>query len=385
MFKDKIRLIDVKAIALFSLAWPIASILKVKYRDLWLLSERHDEARDNGYWMYKYIKENARRQKACYVIDKDAKDRHRIEQYGSIIVHGSFKHYIIYLLSSKHISAHVDADSPNSRVSNFLETHGLLKNKRVFLQHGITKDKISFGYYSVSRADLLVCAAKPEYEFCKKEFGYPEGTVQLLGFARFDGLGVIQSKRQILLMPTWRAWLAKVDEEQFVESRYYKVYQSLLNNRELHSLLEKNDVQLIFYPHSDMQRFISLFEVNCNQVKIASAGEYDVQELLNESSMLITDYSSVAFDMAYMNRPVIYYQFDYDEYRAGQHPEGYYSYEKDGFGCILKNEDSLVFKLNDIVKQNFKVELEYRKRAESFFCLRDGKNCSRIFEAIEGI
>lgn len=61
----------------------------------------------------------------------------------------------------------MDLDSPNSRVSNFLETHGLLKNKRVFLQHGITKDKISFGYYSISRADLFVCAAQPEYEFCK--------------------------------------------------------------------------------------------------------------------------------------------------------------------------------------------------------------------------
>lgn len=383
MFKDRIRWFDVKAIVLFSLAWLIASILKLKYKDVWLLSERHGEACDNGYWMFKHIKENVPEQSVCYVIDKDAKDRERIKKYGSIVDFGSFRHYIIYLLASKHVSAHIDSDSPNSRVSNFLETHGLLKNKRVFLQHGITKDRISFGYYSVSRADLFVCAAKPEYEFCKKEFGYPEGAVKLLGFARFDGLGIIKPKRQILLMPTWRVWLANVTERQFKESTYFKTYQSLLYSSVLQELLIRTETQLVFYPHSDMQKFISLFKTICPNIKIANAGSYDVQTLLNESAVLITDYSSVAFDVAYMERPVVYYQFDYEEYRKAQHPEGYYSYEKDGFGVICKSEVDLINEILHCVQNEFKLMEKYQKRREHFFLLRDKKNCERIYVAIE--
>ena len=383
MFKDRIRTKDIKAIWWFMIAWPIAKMRAFRQKDVWLLSERPNEARDNGYWMFKYIKENTEKQDVYYVINKNATDKSRIDSYGSIIEFGSFKHYIIYWLATKDISAHIDLDSPNSRVSNFLETHGLLKNKRVFLQHGITKDKISFGYYSVSRADLLVCAAKPEYEFCKKEFGYPEGAVQLLGFARFDGLGVCKPKRQVLLMPTWRAWLANLNLEQFLVSDYYQKYQSLLNNSNLHKLLMNNDLELIFYPHSDMQKFISLFYVNCSRIKIASAKEYDIQTLLNESVLLITDYSSVAFDMAYMCRPVFYYQFDYQKYREGQHAEGYYSYEKDGFGPVIGEEYMLIEALYKCVINKLQIEKKYYNRIENFFALRDRKNCKRIYEAIK--
>ena len=382
MFKDKLTKKDIKAIVLFSIAWPIATIRKKKHPDLWLVSERPEEARDNGYWLYKYIKKNAPSQDAAYVIAANAEDKLKIEKYGNIISFATLEHYIVYLMASKHVSAHVDLDSPNSRVSNFLETHGLLKNKRVFLQHGITKDKISFGYYSISRADLFVCAAQPEYEFCKAEFGYPEGTVQLLGFARFDGLGVEKPKHQILLMPTWRAWLANADEKEFKKSRYFQVYQNLLYNEEIETLLEDNELELIFYPHSDMQKFVHLFSVKCKKIIVSDAGRFDVQQLLNQSRMLITDYSSVAFDMAYMNKPIIYYQFDYDDYRNGQHSEGYFSYENDGFGPICREEEAVIAEIKKYVCNNFVTDNKYAVRQNTFFSIRDQNNCKRIYQAI---
>lgn len=379
MFKDKIRAIDIEAIVKFGLAWPIAAFLRKKNSDLWLVSERHGEARDNGYWMFKYIKENHPGQTCFYVIDANAADRAKINKYGSIITFGSFKHYVTYLLATKHISAHIDSDSPNSRVSNFLETHGWLKNKRIFLQHGITKDKISFGYYNVSRADLFVCAAKPEYEFCKKEFGYPDGAVQLLGFARFDGLGNVKPKRQILLMPTWRSWLAAADEKVFLQSTYYKKYQELINSSELNHFLHEQELELVFFPHADMQKFIHLFKVSDSKLKIADAVGNDVQRLLNESMILITDYSSVAFDMAYMNRPVLYYQFDYDQYRAGQHPEGYFSYNKDGFGPVVTEAAEVIDWLQSILWHDFTMQEEYCARRDDFFAFKDRHNCQRIY------
>lgn len=382
MFKDKIRWIDVKATVGFALAWPVAAVLRRKKKNIWLVSERPGEARDNGYWFYRYVKENHPEKPCFYVIKKDSKDRSRIEEYGDTVDFGSFRHYVVYLATHCHISAHVDADSPNSRVSNFLETHGLLKNKRVFLQHGITKDRIAFGYYSVSRADLFVCAAKPEYDFCKSEFGYPDGAVSLLGFARYDGLDKAKTKSQILLMPTWRAWLAHVSPQEFAKSEYCRRYLSLLNDPELHKLLNDNDMDMIFFPHSDMQPYLSAFCSACDRIKIASAEEYDVQTLLNESALLVTDYSSVAFDMAYMDKPLCYYHFDYAEYRKGQHPEGYFSYERDGFGPVVNTDSDLISFVRTAVGAGFAPDDIYRERANSFFTIRDKENCARIYEAV---
>ena len=40
-----------------------------KYKDAWLICERGTEARDNGYWMFKYIREKHPEQKIYYIID----------------------------------------------------------------------------------------------------------------------------------------------------------------------------------------------------------------------------------------------------------------------------------------------------------------------------
>ena len=73
-----------------------------------------------------------------------------------------------------------------------------------------------------------------------------------------------------------------------------------------------------------MQPFLSEFEGN-KRIKIASTEEYDVQTVLKESAYLITDYSSISFDFAYMKKPLCYFQFDYAEFREKHYPEGYFS------------------------------------------------------------
>lgn len=256
-------------------------------------------------------------------------------------------------------------DSPNSRVSNFLETHGLLNNKRVFLQHGITKDRISFGYYSVCRADLFICGAKKEYDFCRKEFGFPKGNVQLLGFPRFDNLWDFNIKRQILLMPTWRSWLAEQSLDNFMRSQYFKKYNGLLKYKKFQTILENKNVDLIFLPHSDMLKFVNCFKVTSSRIKIIDFSNIEIQKLIKESAMLITDYSSIAFDFAYMNKPLIYYHFDYHEYRKKQHPEGYFKYENDGFGPIVETKENLCEYIDEII-DDFKNTEKYEKEQNNF-------------------
>ncbi|EOI6809927.1 CDP-glycerol glycerophosphotransferase family protein, partial [Campylobacter jejuni] len=57
--------------------------------------------------------------------------------------------------------------------------------------------------------------------------------------------------------------------------------------------------------------------------------EMSMQKLFCESSLMITDYSSAAFEMAVLKKPVIYYQFDKDEFFAKHTVQKkYFDYKK---------------------------------------------------------
>ena len=184
-------------------------------------------------------------------------------------------------------------------------------------------------------------------------------------------------------MPTWRKKLFYVNNnEEFKKTDYFKHYNSLINNKELEKILKKHNIKLIFYPHYEIQRYISSFKGNDNVV-IASNKEYDIQELLRNCKMMITDYSSVFFDVAYQSKPIIYYQFDVEDFRKYHYAEGYFKYQNDGFGDVVNNENELIRSLNKIVNNNYTLEKKYANRVNSFFQIRDNKNCERIYNEIE--
>ena len=110
--------------------------------------------------------------------------------------------------------------------------------------------------------------------------------------------------------------------------------------------------------------------------------EYDVQQLLRECDLLITDYSSINIDFAYMKKPLLYYQFDYEMFRNGQYGEGYFNYERDGFGKVCLNQQDLLGSLKEIIREGFRMPSQYCSRADGFFTFHDKNNCKRNYEAI---
>lgn len=114
-------------------------------------------------------------------------------------------------------------------------------------------------------------------------------------------------------MPTWRDWIHT--DEQFLKSQYYNYYHSLITNSKLQRVLEKYNVNLNFYPHYRAQNFFAkdIQEEN-SRVNFIHLGSKTVQQLLIDHALLITDYSSVSFDFTLMNKPVIYYHFDVNQF-----------------------------------------------------------------------
>ena len=98
--------------------------------------------------------------------------------------------------------------------------------------------------------------------------------------------------------------------------------------------------------------------------------------------LLITDFSSVFFDFAYMQKPVLYYQFDEEEYRASHYAQGYFDYRRDGFGEVVTEETELLELLEQYLENDCSLKPEYRQRTEGFFTLHDMHNCERIYNEI---
>lgn len=384
---------DAFHVFLFLLALPCALVFRLFRKDVWLICDDGNDARDNGYWLFKYVRENHPEIDCSYALKKSSPDNDRVRKLGRVVPYGTFMHWLYYLAAAKNVSSQ-KSGKPNAAVCYVLEISGALKNKRVFLQHGITKDDIPAFHYELCKFSLFVTAAARENEFVENAYGYKgKGIVRLLGFCRFDNLRnfrTVYKPNQILVMPTWRDWIARPvassykydDVSDFKKTKYFQAYQSLLENKKLLEKLAEKNLTVVFYPHKNMQKFVSEFSNVSKRVIIADWHTYEVQNLLMESALLITDYSSVAFDFAYMSKPVLYYQFDVEKVRERHYQEGYFSYERDGFGEVCMDEESLVNHICHYVDTGFSVKAAYQKRIDDFFTFKDARNCERNFEAI---
>lgn len=375
-----------KNVFLLLVLWPVAAVLRrtsKNYRGLWLVMERGFDARDNAYWFFRYLRERRPQINACYVIDRTSPDYGKVAALGRTVAWRSVRHYLMYLAADMLISTHVQPASPDLMVYYHLRQIGIrARGKQIFLQHGIIKDEMKWMRYPAMKVDFFASGAKPEYDYLVSEFGYPEGVIRYTGLCRFDNLirGNAPSD-EILVMPTWRG-SDYPQGDRFCETAFYRTFQSMLENSRLLELLEKHDLKLVFYPHIELQKELDKFRSSSERVILADWREYDVQTLLMRCSLLITDYSSVFFDVGFMEKPVIYYQFDLEEFRKFHYQEGYFSYEEHGFGPVVQTEEELADAVEACVENGFRLQSEYRNRLEAFYPVRDEMNCERTYQIL---
>lgn len=389
----RVKIGDIGHIFLFIFALPISLVYRLHRRDLWLICDNKNEARDNGFYLFRYIRQNYPEQDAVYAISKRSPDYAKVKDLGKVVNYGGLMHWILYLTAKKNISSQ-KGGKPNAAVCYFLEVNKILKNTRIFLQHGIIKDDMPWLYYENTMMRMFVCSTDREWKYVSEKYGYPDGYVRKLGICRLDGLHDIEIKEnQILLMPTWRNWIATPtiasydieDVSDFTGTEYFRGWNEFLSSERLHEMLAENNLKLVFYPHRDMQLFLKYFNIHDDNIIVAKWPEYDVQQLLKESAYLITDYSSIAMDFAYMKKRLMYYQFDYEDFRKGQYPEGYFSYEDDGFGPVCYDLDEALDELEAAVKERFVNKEKYLRMHDEFFDLYDKNNCERNYRAIKGL
>ena len=366
----------------------IYDVTKPVYRKkIWLFEDKIYKAGDNGEYMYTYASKQKDGIKKYYVLEKDSLDARRFKkEHKKFIAYGTLRHKLIFLNSSVVFATHNNVTKHHS----FDETiekyfRDLFKSTNVCIQHGLTVQYIPHLTNRINDNLKKFFLASPiemvNMKTSDYAYGGHEDVLTITGSPRYDGL-INHDKKQILITPTWRIYLAepviKMGEARnrnndFKQSDYFKIYNDFINNKKLIEVAKKAGYKLIYLLHPCTSPQIDDFDKNDSVELIAATDDLNYEKILTESSLMVTDYSGVQFDFAYMYKPIIYFQPD-------KLPP---SYETMALGEIVKKNEKLVDLLCDYIKNECRIKDEYKKRIDKFFKYHDYNNCKRIYEEIK--
>lgn len=363
-----------------------------KDKNIWLIGgHAGDIYDDNSKFLYEYILRNNKENIDIYwIINEDSKVKNKIP--GKTLIKGSIDNYLYYYNAKVIIFSH--APSADIAPYNFVVPilNKFHKNTfKVFLNHGA----ISFKKRKPMNAklkklidDLMksynMATAISDFEenIMVNEWGMNKDAVCVLGSARQDNLPLNTKPKtnDILYMPTWRDWI-KFNDGKFIDTEYFKNIMSLLNDEKLNNILDEKNVNIKFYMHHLMHEFIDDIKENISGKRIIFLDkDVTLADEITSSIANITDYSGVAMDFMYMNRPILFYQFDIDKYKS--EVGSYIDLDKEMFGYISHNKDEAVNQLINLIESGFEVKQNQEEARNKFFRYNDNDNCERIYNTI---
>ena len=366
-------------------------------KPIWLISDRIHAAGDNGEALFRYLTAQKPQDIRLYFAVSDKSPAFaELKTLGNVVNAQSYRHKMLFLLSDLNISSQAD-DDIITQFSRYDQPYRDIQSRIrfVFLQHGVTKDDLSEWLNRYNRnISGFVTVARPEADSIRTcPYFYPDDVIWLTGFPRFDRL-YRNEQRCITIMPTWRhAWVAYADKETgirylrdgFTEGDFYCFFNALLNDQRLLDAAKETGYTIRFLPHPLLQPHMHLFDQNPDVQFLPSNVTY--RDVFAESDLILTDYSSVVFDFAYLRKPVVYTQFDRETFFSGEHTyvRGYFDYDRDGFGEVETDYEKTVDRLIEYMRAGCVLKDEYRARIDRFFAFDDDQNCRRVFEKLRAL
>ncbi len=359
-------------------------------RRIWLVYEKFcSMAQDNGYYFFQYCMEHLperERKHIYYVLDQTSPDWEKMEQYGKqVIPFMSFRHILydmaarLYIGSDAKLHLYVWRAKPNP-VSARIEEQDIY-----FLQHGVTAmkrvDRL-FGRQGSTPMTYFTTTSDYEQKIILDYFGYDAAHVPVVGFTRWDVLEDTSSRKErvILIMPTWRAWLDESSVEDFRNSDYFKRYQQLLSSAYFERLLKEGNARAVFYIHPKLREYLSEFNTNQERITLIPFGSTPLNQLIMQCSMLITDYSSVAWDVYYLGKPIIFYQFDYEMYMKVH--GSYMDMRTQLFGDRYVDMQDMFYGISMYMRRDFAEKEKYAEMRKQYFAYQDHDNSKRTYQYI---
>ena len=373
-----------------------------RYGDAWVLMDRVNDADDNGERLFEHLRANRPDMNAWFVVARESPDWERLRSAGErrLVAWGSFQWRMLMLNARWLLSSH--ADKGLVEPDEVMRIAGGRPWKFGFLQHGVIKDDLSL-WLNNRDIDLFVVSTPAELASVAGDgTGYivTAKETRNTGLPRFDRLlekgravkpdgprpghrraDVAHAARRCR---STREPSAAVVDQRFWESDFNRAWLGLLRSERIRDAIARRGWRLGFMPHPNLQPVLDQLDLPEWVEPLAFAGT-DVQALYARCALLVTDYSSVAFNIAYIDRPVVYFQFDRAEMLRGAHMgrQGYFDYERDGFGPVVEDLPSAERAVVAAIRHGPRPPRDYQARIDATFPVRDGGACARVVAAIE--
>ena len=303
--------------------------------------------------------------------------------FDSLIVNGDFlEKYLEIILKLKSTISGAKIFSMNNLFYNIEYI------TYICLGHGISylKDFLYKDYYSCKIYDKILIPNSNMIISNAKKFGWKNKNIIKIGLPRWD---IFAYKNEILkpfqnksifAMFTWR----ELKKDKNISKYYFKNILKLINDRHLNSILKENNIILYFCLHHMIEKYKFLFNIK----NIKYINQNKIFECLNNSDLIITDFSSVIFDFIFRNTPYIIFIPDFEDLNLKYiYSESYYdkiNYLKNG--SIFKNR---FFKLKDAINKiiyyinnNFELESEM-KQFYKYINLKNGRNIDNFIKYLK--
>ena len=374
MFLERIR---------YWMAYP-----KYSGKNIWLTFDKLYKGGDCGEYFYKYmVNRKDPDVTPAYVIKADAPDRKRLEKEGYVPLRfGSREQKLSYLYARMIFATHSSVHAFNGyNAWEIRYIQDRLRAVNTCIQHGLSVQNLEADSNRiVNNNKRYYCASRCEIEnLSRPEYDYGKETLRLTGIPRYDGL-VNDDRRQILITPTWRSYIAMTSvmgaarpyNPEFKNTEYFRIFEELLSDEQLLETARRTGYKVIYLLHPVISAQKKDFTAH-EGIELLSALETDYETILTQSSLMVTDYSGVQFDFAYMRKSVVYY---HPPTLPPHYTGGGFDYEMQGFGEICTQKDALVELLCGYMEQGCALKPFYRARQDEFFAFDDRESCRRIYE-----
>lgn len=254
----------------------------------------------------------------------------------------------------------------------------------IFTQHGITffkDDFISQASYSSFLFDKLMISNDFEKEIFINRGCYAEENLIKNGLFRWDLLSAdnAESEKSIFIYFTHRRYLKNIEESELKNTVYVKTILGLLENPRFKKFVEDNGYTLkIALHHSVLQACGSgLLE----GVKILEDDE--IADAKKKSAILITDYSSMCFEMWFQHKPSIFLNIpdgeDCIKYGHKTDLADPYGPKREYIFNIVNSVEECMDKLEDYHNTGYKLKPDEKAKRDAFF-YHNGDFCKRFYE-----
>jgi CDP-glycerol glycerophosphotransferase len=213
-------------------------------------------------------------------------------------------------------------------------------------------------------------------------FNFPKERIIITGYPRND---ILFSNDQLLLKQLKKKYNIPSDINRII--LYAPTYREIISNKEpfkSEDLVELNiiciETKSIFLIKAHINEKIINFR-DFKNIRLIRK-DADIQELLLISDILISDYSSVICDYVLLDRPVLLYTYDYDEYIS--HRGIYYKKLEDiAPGPLLYTAEELFNAINNIDDIYKQYKSKAKKVKNYFNKYQDGNSSERLLRFLK--